>query len=58
METKLPDHLEELRDKILEGINLAFKKLVKEKAANDEELVFSEKGKVVRVKAKDLLIQT
>lgn len=55
MKTKLPEHIQELSDKILKGIDLAFIRLVKEKAARDEELVFYENGEVVRVKAKDLL---
>lgn len=44
-----------LSDKISEGLNLAFDKLVKEKAQTNGELIFSENGKIVRVKAKDLL---
>lgn len=47
--------VEELKEKFLKGVDLAFKKLVKEKAAKDGEFAFLEKGKVVRVKAKDLL---
>ena len=44
-----------LREKIQKGIQISFDKLVKEKAKNDEELVFSENGKIVRIKAKDIL---
>jgi len=45
----------ELTKKISEGLKLAFDKLVKEKAKEDGELIFSENGKIVKVKAKDLL---
>ena len=44
-----------LREKILKGIQISFEKLVKEKAKNDDELVFSEDGKIVRIKAKEIL---
>jgi len=44
-----------LREKILKGIQISFEKLVKEKAKNDEELIFEENGKIVRIKAKDIL---
>jgi len=44
-----------LREKILKGIQISFEKLVKEKAKNDEELIFSENGEIVRIKAKDIL---
>jgi predicted ABC-type ATPase len=44
-----------LREKMLEGIKISFEKLVKGKAKNDDELVFSENGQIVRIKAKDIL---
>jgi hypothetical protein len=44
-----------LREKILKGIEISFEKLVKEKAKNDEELIFDEDGQIIRVKAKDIL---
>ena len=44
-----------LREKILKGIQISFEKLVKEKARDDEELIFSENGQIVRIKAKDIL---
>jgi len=44
----------EFRDKIRLGLNLAFKKLVAYKAKNDGVLVFSERGKIIKVKAKDI----
>ncbi len=45
----------EIRDKILEGIQKAFEKLVQKAAKNDEELAFMENGKIQLVKARDLL---
>jgi len=44
----------ELRDKIRLGLNLAFKKLVAYKAKNDGVLVFSDQGKIIKVKARDI----
>jgi hypothetical protein len=41
--------------KVSEGLKLSFDKLVREKAKEDGELIFSENGKIIRVKAKDLL---
>lgn len=46
--------IKELREKILQGITLAFRKLVEQKAKDDKDLVFSEGGKIVRIKAKDI----
>lgn len=45
----------EMRDKILEGVQKAFDKLVVKTAQQDGELAFSKNGRVVLVKAKDLL---
>jgi hypothetical protein len=45
----------EVRDKILEGIKKAVDKLIIKTAQQDGELAFSENGKVILVKAKDLL---
>ena len=45
----------ELREKILKGIQLAFEKLVLEKQRNNDELVFSKDGKIIYVKARDLV---
>ena len=46
--------IKELEKKILEGIALAYQKLVEQKKKDDEELVFSQDGKIVVVKARDL----
>ena len=47
--------ISELTKKIAEGLQKSFDKLVKEKAQANQELIFSENGKIVRIKAKDLL---
>ncbi len=44
-----------LRDKLLKGCALAFKRLVIKTAKDDGELVFWRDGRIVYVKAKDLL---
>jgi len=45
-----------LCDKIVRGVNLARKRLIAQRAKEDGELIFSDdNGKVIRIKAKDLL---
>lgn len=48
---------EDMYEKILKGLELSFKRLVEQKAKNDEELVFSKDGIIFKVKARDLLEQ-
>lgn len=43
-----------LSEKIRKGVDLAYKRLVIKRQKEDGELIFSEDGKIVRVKAKDL----
>lgn len=45
-----------IRNKVMKGLRLSFKKLVKEKALRNEELVFSENGKLNFVKAKKIKV--
>ncbi len=45
----------EIREKIRKGLDLSFQKLVLQKSLTDESLVFSKDGKIIEVKAKDLL---
>ncbi len=47
--------VKELRNKIIEGIDLAYERLLTAKQKDDSELVFSRNGKIVKIKAKDLL---
>lgn len=43
----------ELLEKITQGLDLTFKRLLAEKQKEDGEFVFSENGKIIRVKARD-----
>jgi hypothetical protein len=45
----------ELREKILKGITLAAEKLIRSKQKTDGELVYSKDGKIVFIKAKDIV---
>lgn len=44
----------ELRDKLIAGTKLAFDRLVEKAKKEDDYLVFSENGKVIKVKARSL----
>ena len=44
----------EMKYRILYGISLAFERLVEQKQKEDAELAFSQDGKIVRVRARDL----
>ncbi len=44
----------ELRDNILNGLSIAFQKMVKEKKKANAELAFGSKGRVLKVKATEL----
>ena len=46
--------IKEIREKILKGIALAYDRLVEQKKKEDGELVFSQDGEIVTVKARDL----
>ena len=46
--------ISKLKKKILEGIELSFKKLVETKSREDGELIFSKGGKIIKVKAREL----
>ena len=48
---------EEIEALVRLGLDLSFKKLVKQKALTDGELIFSRDGKIIRIKARDLLNQ-
>ncbi|WP_299287172.1 hypothetical protein [uncultured Mucilaginibacter sp.] len=45
---------EELLKKIEKGLDLTFKKLLKSKRQTDGVFVFSENGKIIKVKARDI----
>lgn len=47
--------INKLRANILKGLELAFQRLLEKKSKENGELVFEIKGKIVHIKAKDLL---
>ena len=49
------DKVKEIRQKIIKGIDLAYDRLLTAKQKDDSELVFTRNGKIVKVKARDLL---
>lgn len=44
----------ELRDKLIAGTKLAFDRLVEKAKTTDDYLIFSENGKVIKVKARSI----
>ncbi|MCK9413025.1 MAG: hypothetical protein M0Q53_12035 [Prolixibacteraceae bacterium] len=48
------ENVKDLRAKILQGLELAYSRLLSSKQKEDEDLVISRNGKVVKVKARDL----
>jgi len=49
------DKVKELRNKIIKGIELAYDRMLASKQKDDSELVFIRNGKIVKIRAKDLL---
>lgn len=49
------ENVKDLRDKIIKGLELAYSRLLISKQKEDAELVISRNGKIVRVKAKELI---
>ena len=49
------ENVKDLRDKIIKGLDLAYSRLLISKQKEDAELVISRNGKIVRVKAKELI---
>lgn len=48
------ENVKDLRAKIIQGIDLAYKRLLISKQKEDGELVISRNGKIVKVKAREL----
>lgn len=48
------ENIKDLRTRILKGIKMSYSRLLASKQKEDGELVISHKGKIVRVKAKEL----
>lgn len=49
---------DDLKKRILAGIELAFIKLLKDKSRDDAELIFSKNGKIIKIKARDIIKNT
>ena len=49
------EEINEMRTKIFKGIELSYQKLLISKQKEDGELVISRDGKIVKVKARELL---
>ena len=49
------DEVKIMQDKIVKGVELAYERLLIEKQKDDSELVFSQNGKIVKIKARDLV---
>ena len=48
------ESVKDLRSKILQGIELAYHRLLISKQKEDGELVISRNGQIIKIKAKDL----
>ena len=44
-----------LADLIAQGVKLAYKRMLEEKSKNNQELIICENGKIIRLRAKDVL---
>ena len=49
------DELDKVRDKITEGVKLSIKRLIERTKKEDGELVIAKDGKIISVKASDLM---
>lgn len=47
-------NISEIKEKIIEGNKLALRRLIEKKKKEDSYIVVSEKGKVVKLKAKNI----
>ncbi len=48
------ENIKDLRTKILQGISLAYSRLLASKQKDNTEIVISRKGKIIKVKAREL----
>jgi hypothetical protein len=48
------ENIKDLREKILKGLELAYRKLIIAKSKNNEELVYSKDGNIIFIKASEL----
>ena len=49
------EKVKDLREKIMKGLDLTYERLIAARLKDDLDLVVSRNGKIVRVKAKDLI---
>ncbi|MBW8331269.1 MAG: hypothetical protein K0M40_04540 [Prolixibacteraceae bacterium] len=49
------EKVKELREKIIKGLDLTYERLIAAHLKDDSDLVVSRNGKIVRIKAKDLI---
>lgn len=52
--TKNKLDIKQLREKIIKGLELSFQKLLKQKQAQNGTFIFSDNGKIKKIKAVDL----
>ena len=45
---------EEFKQKLIKGLDLTFKRLLEAKRITDGTFVFSENGKIIKIKARDI----
>jgi hypothetical protein len=48
---------QKIKDKFIEGLNIAFKKLLIVKQKDDSDIVLYRNGKIVKIKAKDFKLE-
>lgn len=48
------EEIKEMRAKIMEGLNLAFMRLIEEKKMKHEQFIFSLDGKIVKMSAEEV----
>lgn len=51
---KVLERENEIKEKVLEGLNLTYKRLVQSKKERNLELVVSQNGKIVRIKPQEV----
>lgn len=49
------DNIKDLRARIIQGIDLSYERLLASKIKEDGELVISRNGKIIKVKASELI---
>ena len=51
------ENVKDLREKIIKGINLAYTRLLITRQKENAEIVFSKNGKIIKIKASELIGQ-